>query len=135
MPNVTAVVDASACAEFLLGTPLGELAHRAFAEAGDLHAPHLVIPETLSVLRGWVLGHKLAKRRATIACSDLASMPWQLWDSTPLIPVIWSLRHNLSAYDASYVALAQSLECPLITRDRRLAAAVDDPVRIHLLDR
>jgi predicted nucleic acid-binding protein len=128
-----AVVDASALAEFLLGTERGERVARRLAEASELHAPHLVVTETLSVIRGWVLGGQLEPGRGEAACRDLSDLPLQLWDARPLIPYAWSRRHNLSAYDATYVALAAALECRFVTSDQRLARSASADVEIDLI--
>lgn len=119
---MTLVLDASACAEFLLGTEAGTAIADLLGDE-DVHAPHLVISECLSVLRGWNLSGQLGDRRAEIAIGDLAAMPWTLWDATPLLETTWALRHNVSAYDGTYVALALMLGVRLLTTDARLAAA------------
>ena len=75
----------------------------------------------MSVLRGWVRGGDLSDARAKVALADLAEFPWTLWDERPLLPLIWRLRHNVTAYDAAYAALALSLGCPLLTGDAKLA--------------
>jgi predicted nucleic acid-binding protein len=116
------VLDASACAEFLLGTSKGDAVANALGDH-DIHAPHLVVSECASVLRGWSLGGHLTDHRAEEALGDLASMPWTLWDASPLLEVIWRLRHNITAYDATYLGLAMMLDAHLITTDARLAAS------------
>lgn len=126
---MTIVLDASACSEFLLGTPAGSAVADALSDE-DLHAPHLVISECVSVLRGWNLAGRLSDRRAEQALQDLASMPWTLWNATPLLDVIWQVRHNVSAYDATYVALAKALGASLVTTDTRLAASAPEACRL-----
>jgi predicted nucleic acid-binding protein len=64
---------------------------------------------------------------------DLADFPLYRYSHVPLLPRIWELRHSLSAYDAAYVALAEALDAPLVTRDRRLAASSGHRARIELV--
>lgn len=128
-----AVLDASALAEYLLGTHRGEQVAEQLAQLEDLHAPHLIITETLSVIRGWTLGGHLEPGRGLTACHDLVEMPLHLWDARPLTPAVWGLRHNLSSYDATYVALAQALEACLVTADARLAKAAPDALDVRLI--
>jgi predicted nucleic acid-binding protein len=127
------VVDASALAEFLLWTPRGQRVADVLAEHGEVHAPHLLITETLSVLRGWVLGHKIEQQRAGTAGADLAQFPVHLWDARPLTQRVWARRDNLSAYDATYVALAEAMGCALVTGDVRMARAVGAELAVRVV--
>lgn len=74
----------------------------------------------------------LSDESATVARSDLASMPVVLYPHRPLMERIWELRHTLSAYDASYVALAELLPAPLVTCDARLARSSGHSAEIEL---
>jgi predicted nucleic acid-binding protein len=85
-------------------------------------APSLIDIEVLRALRGRVLGGKLSARHADRAVRDLRRMPIDRLDMLPLLDRVWDLRANLSAYDAAYVALAESLAV-LITGDERLSRA------------
>lgn len=118
------VVDASVLAEYLVGSPRGVAAASTLARDASVHVPHLAVVETASVLRGWVLGGHLSADRASAALTDLAAFPGTRWPAEPLLPRIWELR-DLSAYDATYVALAEALDATLLTADARLARAVD----------
>lgn len=102
-----------------------ELAH------GDLHAPSLLDYEVVSALRGLTLGSHLSIPRAQDTLTDFDALPITRWPSAPsLRQRAFSLRENLSAYDAAYVALAEALHCRLLTRDARLARANGHTVEV-----
>lgn len=88
-----------------------------------LHAPHLLDVEVTQVLRWLERAGTLATSRAEEARDDLHALRLVLHDHRPLLDRVWHLRHNLSAYDGLYVALAEALEAPLVTTDGRLAEA------------
>jgi predicted nucleic acid-binding protein len=116
------VIDASAFAELLLRTPTG-LAIAGIVAGADLIAPDVINPETMQTLRGLERGGKLSSERAKKAIaklvgSDLARVP-----TVGLMQDAWTLRANVSAYDACYVALARALDCPLLTKDAPLQRA------------
>jgi predicted nucleic acid-binding protein len=89
----------------------------------DAHVPHLAIIETVSVLRGLVRASKLTASRAEGALQDLVQLPIVRHPHEPLLERIWQLRANLTAYDATYVALADSLGATLLTCDAHLGRA------------
>ena len=100
----------------------------------DLHAPHLIDYEVLSVLRGLTNAGRLSESRATDALTDFHDLGIQRWPaSRALAHRAFQLRHNVSAYDAAYLALAEALQCPLITRDVRLMNSVPSTVHVELL--
>jgi predicted nucleic acid-binding protein len=118
------VVDASALIEVLLRTSRAELVEERLFGAGEtLHAPHLIDIETTQVLRRYALGGQIDGARGRAALDDLADFPLRRYPHNVFLPRIWDLRHNLTAYDAVYVALAEVLDAPLVTCDRRLAVA------------
>jgi predicted nucleic acid-binding protein len=86
-------------------------------------APDLLGPEVLSTLRGLERGGKVTTARAEIALRRFERAPVQTIKTGNLLGRTWELRHNLSAYDACYVALAEILGARLITADRALAKA------------
>lgn len=118
------VVDASALAEYLVSNDKGRKV-AALLKHRHLHIPHLAIVETASVLRGLVLGAHLNPERAAMALADLADFPATRWSAEPLLPRIWQLRSNLSAYDATYIALTEALDGELLTTDARLARGAE----------
>lgn len=131
---MTLVVDASVLAEYLLGSVVGREVGSAFHRDPALHVPHLAVVEVTSVLRGLVRAGDVTRSRAEAALDDLADLPATRWPAEPLLPRIWTLRDRLSAYDATYVALAEALDATLITADARLALAVQDqPCRVKLV--
>lgn len=127
------VVDASAVVELLLRTPR---AHRIEARLLDppvsLHAPHLLDVEVAQVLRRFAARNRLSTLRGAASLSLLDQFPLLRHPHRPLLSRIWALRHNLTAYDACYVALAEALGATLVTTDARLGAApgVRAPVEV-----
>ena len=121
------VVDASAVAELLLGRPAAARIERRLAEhAHQLHAPHVLDVEVLSALRRLVALGEASPARAAEAVADLLDLPIERYPHDILLPRMWELRENFSAYGAAYLALAESLTAngaPLLTADRRLARA------------
>ncbi|GAA1502298.1 type II toxin-antitoxin system VapC family toxin [Nocardioides humi] len=118
---MTAVVDASALAELVANTPrAAAIDGQLSPHAGDLHLPHLAVVETASVLRGWARSQQIDPQRAVAALEDLAVFPARRWAIDDLLPRMWALRDNLTAYDATYLALAESLDATLVTCDDRL---------------
>ena len=118
------VVDASALLEVLLRTPAAEAVEdRLFAPGETLHAPHLLDVEAAQVIRRYAANGEIDGERGRLALDDLADFPLRRYPHDFLLRRIWSLRNNLTAYDAAYVALAEALDAPLLTRDRRLAAS------------
>ncbi len=118
------VLDASAVVDWLLQTPAGQrVEQRIYARNDTLHTVHLLDVEFAQVLRRLVREGTLARKRAEEAMEDLIAVRVTRYAPVVLLPRIWQLRQNLSAYDAAYVALAEELKAPLITRDQKIAAA------------
>lgn len=126
------VVDTSAVLAALAGAdPTPELIQR-LQHDGDLHAPHLLDVELLHALRGLVRGHALSADRAADVRTDYAELTLTRYPQDALSDRAWELRHNLSAYDAMFVALAEALGAPLITCDARLATAPGITAHVEL---
>jgi len=115
------VIDASAMVEALVGRDADQ--ELLDALGGDLGAPHLLDVEVISALRGLELGRKLAPNDAEQARADHFAFNLTRHDIEPLAERIWQLRHQFTAYDASYIALAEALESPLYTCDAKLAVS------------
>ena len=118
------VVDASVVlAALIVDSDSGEEARRRLLGARSLHAPHLVDVEVLSGLRRLAAAGVVDQRRADQAVGDLYDLRLQRYPHRPLAAQIWRRRHNLTAYDAAYAALAEILNMPLLTADSALASS------------
>jgi predicted nucleic acid-binding protein len=128
------VLDASAIVEYLVGTFSGRvLARKLIDHEFAAHMPHLAVIETTSVLRGLVRASKLSESRATGALMDLAELPFVRHSHEPLLHRVWQLRANLTAYDAAYVALAETLDATLVTCDSRLGRAAPTAIMVEVV--
>ncbi|MGC1576362.1 MAG: type II toxin-antitoxin system VapC family toxin [Beijerinckiaceae bacterium] len=128
------VVDASAMLEVLLRTPAAKAVEKwLFDPRQTLHAPHLLDIEVAQVIRRYSANGEIDSERGRASLADLADFPLHRYPHDFLLPRIWDLRNNLTAYDAAYVALAEVLDAPLLTRDRRLAAAAGHHARVELV--
>jgi predicted nucleic acid-binding protein len=126
------VADASAILAALLNVDAAALRERLFHAGIKVHAPHLVDLEVTQVLRRFSSRGEVDPDRCRIALADLALAPLTRHAHALLLPRIWELRHNLTAYDAAYGALAEALDAPLLTRDRRIAGAPGHRARVEL---
>lgn len=128
------MLDASAVLELLLRTERGRLVERRIAPAGEtLHAPHLLDIEVSQVLRRYLLRGAIDAVRAREALQDFLDLGVERYPHAALLPRIWDLRHDLTAYDAAYLALAEALDAPLLTSDARLAAAPGTPASVEVI--
>lgn len=128
------VVDASAVVELLRRTEAGaRVAEWVSDERSTLHAPHLIALEVTQALRRLSSRGLVSSTRARGALEDLADIDLVRHRHEPLLPRIWELRENLTAYDAAYVALAEALAAPLMTMDERIARAPGHRAQIELL--
>jgi predicted nucleic acid-binding protein len=128
------VLDASAAVALLLNADGGPVVSARIAEpAESLHAPHLLAVEVAQVMRRYVATGAVAAEVAESALADLTMLDIAHYEHEHLLPRVWELRANLTAYDAVYVALSEVLDAPLLTFDRRLAAAPGHYADIELL--
>jgi predicted nucleic acid-binding protein len=126
------VVDTSAVLAALVGRPATtDLVRRLEADA-DLNAPHLLDVEVIHALRRLVFTGDLGEDRAVDVRADFADLSIVRYPHHPLADRMWELRHNVTAYDAAFLALAEALEVPLITCDARLSRAAGHRAEIEL---
>lgn len=129
------VVDANVVIDALsLRGAAGDSAREVIARRTSI-VPHLLDIEVLHVLRRLGRRGHLSGPQVGRAVRGLSEIPLTRRSHHPLIPRIWQLRDNLTPYDATYVALAEALDCPLMTADARLAAAPGVRCEIVVLDR
>jgi predicted nucleic acid-binding protein len=127
------VIDASAAVDWLLQTSAGQrIEKRIYSHNESLHTPHLLDLEVAQVLRRLVREGTVSAHRANEAIQDLLDLRITRYPHFVLPPRIWQVRHNLSAYDAAYVVLAENLGATLVTRDARLASASGNAAPIAL---
>lgn len=126
--DTSAILDALAARE-----PAPGLVQR-LAGDGDLHAPHLIDIEILHALRAMRMREQITVERATDVRSDFGETAIVRYPHEPLSDRVWELRHNLSAYDAAFVALAEALGVPLVTCDGRLASSSGHDAQVELFE-
>ncbi len=128
------VLDASAAVELLTGSVSGRMVATRIAPANEsLHAPHLLSLEVAQVLARLVRTGAIGAQLAETAIRTLAQLDVVRYDHEVLLPRLWELRENLTAYDGAYVALAELLDAPLLTLDRRLARSPGHRATIELV--
>jgi predicted nucleic acid-binding protein len=128
------VVDTSAVIGALVGRPPDRQLLDRLGVDGDLCAPHLLDIELLHALRRLVIGGQLSEDRAADARDDFADLAVARYDHVALADRTWELRHNLTAYDATFVALAELLDVALVTCDARLADAPGNRAVVELYE-
>ena len=102
--------------------------------AGEtLHSPHLLDLEVVQVLRRYARSGELDPDRGLQALEDLSDFPLRRYPHDLFLPRIWELRNNVTAYDAVYLALAEVLDAPLVTRDTALVSARGHGARIEVV--
>ena len=122
----TLVVDASFVMALLSSSddPITSWAND-LIDGANLVAPHLMPVEVTSALRSAERREVLTPQQAALIHQDLVDLGVELYPFEPFASRVWALRHAASAYDAWYLALAERLEAPLVTLDRRLTRTAD----------
>lgn len=111
----------------------GKAARRRLADAAELAGPDLIDVETVAVLRKRWLAGSLTERRFSSAIEDLEQLDLSRYPTLGLMRRAFELRSNVTVYDAAYVALAEGLDCPLVTADIRLANAAGVSCQVEVL--
>ena len=128
------VADASALVDVLLRMREADAIEARLLNSGlALHVPHLIDAEVAHALRRHAAAGVIGAERGRDLLADFVDLPMQRHPHDWLLPRVWELRHNLTAYDALYVALAEALDAPLVTRDGRLAAAPGHQAKVELV--
>ena len=109
------------------------MTERLFGRNDTLHAPHLLDLEVAQVLRRYALSGDMSDERSEQALEDLADLPLNRYPHDVFLRRIWSLRLHVTAYDAAYLALAEALDAPLITRDAALARVPGHRARVEVV--
>ena len=116
------VLDASVVVELLTNSALAESIRRDLAERDESFiVPHLLDIEVVSAIRKLAAGQRIDSHRSEQLLIGLAALPAERYAHTPLVGRIWELRHNFTAYDAVYIALAEATNSVLYTSDEKLS--------------
>lgn len=127
-------MDASVLANFLAEDgPAGRIARVAVSRAEGVSLPDLADVETAAVLRKRWIARSLTDERFATALATLAELPFRRYPALPMLPRAYELSATVTVYDAVYIALAESLDCPLLTTDTRLAGAPGPRCKIQVL--
>ncbi len=115
------VLDASVVVELLTNGDMAEFIRTELVgSGGPFLVPHLIDIEAVSALRRLAGEQRIDHHRCAEFLAGLASLPAERYSNTPLIGRIWELRHNFTAYDATYIALAEATDSVLYTCDEKL---------------
>ena len=115
------VLDASVVVELLINSPLADSFRQDLAVHNDsILVPQLLDIEVISAFRNLVARKRIDSHRSAQFLSELSELPAERYPHAPLLPRIWELRHNFTAYDAAYIALAEMTGAVLYTCDERL---------------
>ncbi len=117
------VVDASIIVHLVIDAAIDPNIVEIVRRSEKLVAPHLIDLEVLNILRKKRLQNKTSTQRLQLAFEDFNSIPIDRLGTSHLNTRIWELCHNLTPYDASYIALAESLNISLLSRDAKMAGA------------
>ncbi len=129
------VLDASVVVDLVLNVDPAatRIAQRIVQETPGLCAPHLLDAEVGQVLRRFCLRGDIAAGRAVHALDDFLALPIERCPHTPLLQRSFELRDNATVYDALYLALAEGLDAPLLTRDSALANIPGCTARVEVV--
>lgn len=128
------VVDSSIILEILLRTKSAlSIEKRIFSKGQTLHAPHLIDIEIAQVIRRYTSAGEITAERGFQAIEDFIDFRISRYSHDILLHRIWELRTNMTAYDAAYVALAEILDSPLLTRDAKLTRSAASTAKIQLI--
>lgn len=128
------VVDASVLTEaFADDGPVGDRARAELARDAHWIVPDHAVAEVFSAVRGLWLGGEITQERAEAALTALEVIECDVVPVRQLLLRMWGLRHNVSGYDAAYLALAESVGCPLVTADARLARVPDVRCEVRVI--
>ena len=128
------VVDASVTASALIDSgPQGDIARSVLRSEPEIAAPDLLDVETVSAVRRHWLTTRLTTQRFRAAVGDLSDLPIVRYPALPFLVRTYQLRANITPYDALYVALAEALDCVLVTGDTRLASAPGPTCEVRVI--
>ena len=127
------VLDASAALAALEPGAPGESVQESMLRAGTIHAPELLLIECANVLRRRMLAGLITRSEAWDGMERLRAVGLMLHEHAPLLPVIFQVAEQITAYDATYVAVARALDAPLLTRDGRLARSAKAWCEVRLV--
>jgi predicted nucleic acid-binding protein len=128
------VPDASVVLEVILRTKRGlKIEARLLSSRETLHAPHFIDLEVCQVLRRYLLNKDLTAERAADAIEDFQSIRIFRYPHRIFVDRIWELRNNMTAYDAAYVAVAETIGAHLLTTDKRLASTSHHSATIEFI--
>ncbi len=127
------VLDASAAVDLLLGTERASGIAKVLDSVSEAHAPELIDPEVIAVVRRWTLRGWLAVETGERAVNELGELALVRHRHVALRRRAWELRDRCSAYDACYVALAETLGAQLLTTDARLGRAAQGLVEVRAM--
>jgi predicted nucleic acid-binding protein len=127
------VVDASAVLEVLLQTDRARAVEERLFSGATLHAPHLLDLEVAQVLRRYERSGAVSPERGRLALRYFLDFRLERYPHHLFLTRVWDLRHNATVYDAVYLALAEALDVPLLTTDRKLAEVPGHGARVEVV--
>ena len=129
------VADASAVIEILLKTPRAEKCRDLLFRRGEIIcAPYLIDIEVVQVLLRYAAMSDISPERGMEAIEDFRAFPITRYPHEPFLSRMWELRHNLTAYDAAYISLAEAMGAHLVTCDSRLARAHGHEAKVEVIE-